>query len=170
MRLQRLAENDEPGKVAAVDLMSRSMTEFGLQGPRTMSTVSTPESTASERFSTSIMSTPDNDKKESGYFSTPEAEPKVATSTLYMRFVFYAGMPDLGACLKLIVETIMLRPSPLATRKGRPLQRVERELRQERAASAVHCPRPSNMSERAKRYAALPIAVFGEHLVNNEND
>ena len=51
-------------------------------------------------------------------------------------------------------------------RKRRPIDRVERELREERlSVPPPVCPRPSNMSDRAKRYAALPIAVFGESIV-----
>ncbi|CAL8070597.1 unnamed protein product [Orchesella dallaii] len=132
----RVPENDEPGKVLGISGMTRSVTELSLP-PTTSSAASTPaESTTSERFS-SRLTTPDNEKKESGYYSNDE--PKF--------------------------------PPPLFIKKRRPVTSVERikEPKEDSytspSAPCAGCIRPSNMSERARRYAALPIQVFGDALV-----
>ncbi|CAG7733102.1 unnamed protein product, partial [Allacma fusca] len=126
----RLTENDEPGKILGVAGMTRSVTELSIPSQPSISAASTPESnTTSGRFS-SRLTTPDEEKKESGYYSNDE--PKFP---------------------------------PVFVKKRKPVVSVEREPREEKPPPQPVCPKPSNMSDRARRYAALPIQVFGEALV-----
>lgn len=102
------------------------------------------ESTTSGRFSSGL-TTPDHEKKESGYYSSEE--PKLPP-------VFLKKRRPLTA-------------TKLSAPPERPKER-ERSVesgKEEQGPCTACANRPSNMSERAKRYAALPIQVFGEPLV-----